>query len=119
MPMPIMLAHRLTQRLAAARKGGEVGWLRPDGKSQVTVEYADGRPTAVRTVVVSTQHAPTVGPKELTEGVREVVIDPVLRSAGLESAAVRLLINPTGRFVVGGPQGDAGRSEERRVGEEG
>ena len=108
MPMPIMLAHRLTQRLAAARKGGEVGWLRPDGKSQVTVEYADGRPAAVRTVVVSTQHAPTVGQKELTEGVREVVIDPVLRSAGLESAAVRLLINPTGRFVVGGPQGDAG-----------
>jgi S-adenosylmethionine synthetase len=108
MPMPIMLAHRLTQRLAAARKSGEVGWLRPDGKSQVTVEYADGRPAAVRTVVVSTQHAPTVGQKELTEGVREVVIDPVLRSAGLESAAVRLLINPTGRFVVGGPQGDAG-----------
>jgi len=85
-----------------------VGWLRPDGKSQVTVEYADGRPTAVRTVVVSTQHAPTVGQSELTEGVREAVIEPVLRSAGLDSAGVRLLINPTGRFVVGGPQGDAG-----------
>ena len=108
MPMPIMLAHRLTQRLAAARKGGEVGWLRPDGKSQVTVEYADGRPTAVRTVVVSTQHAPTVGQRELTEGVREAIIEPVLRGAGLDSAGVRLLINPTGRFVVGGPQGDAG-----------
>jgi S-adenosylmethionine synthetase len=108
MPMPIMLAHRLTQRLAAARKTGEVGWLRPDGKSQVTVEYVDGRPTAVRTVVVSTQHAPTVGQRELTEGVRETVIEPVLRSAGLDSAGVRLLINPTGRFVVGGPQGDAG-----------
>jgi S-adenosylmethionine synthetase len=108
MPMPIMLAHRLTQRLAAARKSGEVGWLRPDGKSQVTVEYVDGRPAAVKTVVVSTQHAPTVGQRELVEGVRQEIIEPVLRGAGLDSSGVRLLINPTGRFVVGGPQGDAG-----------
>jgi len=108
MPMPIMLAHRLTQRLAAVRKSGEVGWLRPDGKSQVTVEYVEGRPVAVRTVVVSTQHAPTVGQREVSEGVREAVIGPVLRAAGMETAGVRLLINPTGRFVVGGPQGDAG-----------
>ncbi|MBI2401894.1 MAG: methionine adenosyltransferase [Gemmatimonadetes bacterium] len=108
MPVPIMLAHRLTQGLAAVRKSGEVGWLRPDGKTQVTVEYVDGRPVAVRTVVVSTQHAPTVGQGEVTEGVREAVIEPVLRGSGMETAGVRLLINPTGRFVVGGPQGDAG-----------
>ncbi len=108
MPLPIMMAHRLTQRLATVRKSGELGWLRPDGKSQVTVEYADGRPVAVRAVVVSTQHAPTVAQREVTEGVRELVIDPVLRSAGLDTSGVRLLINPTGRFVVGGPQGDAG-----------
>ncbi len=108
MPLPIMLAHRLTQRLAAVRKSGEVSWLRPDGKSQVTVEYADGRPVAVRTVVVSTQHAPTAGQREVTEGVREAIIEPVLRAAGLDTTGVRFLINPTGRFVVGGPQGDAG-----------
>jgi len=108
MPLPIMLAHGLTRRLAAARKSGEVGWLRPDGKAQVTVEYLDGRPVAVRTVVVSTQHAPTVGQREVTEGVREAVIEPVLRAAGMDTAGVRFLINPTGRFVVGGPQGDAG-----------
>jgi len=108
MPLPIMLAHRLTQRLAAVRKSGELTWLRPDGKSQVTVEYADGRPVAVRTVVVSTQHAPAVEQPEVIEAVRELVIEPVLQSAGLEAAGVRCLINPTGRFVVGGPQGDAG-----------
>ena len=108
MPLPIMLAHRLTQRLASVRRSGEVGWLRPDGKSQVTVEYADGRPVAVRAVVVSTQHAPTAGQREVAEGVREAIIEPVLRDAGLDTAGVRFLINPTGRFVVGGPQGDAG-----------
>jgi S-adenosylmethionine synthetase len=108
MPLPIMLAHRLTQRLATVRKSGEVGWLRPDGKSQVTVEYADGRPVAVQTVVVSTQHAPTAGQREVHDGVREAIIEPVLRAAGLDTSGVRFLINPTGRFVVGGPQGDAG-----------
>jgi S-adenosylmethionine synthetase len=108
MPLPIMLAHRLTQRLAQARKDGEVSWLRPDGKSQVAVEYADGRPVAVRTVVVSTQHAPTVSQRDVEAGVREAIIEPVLQAAGLGTEGVRLLINPTGRFVVGGPQGDAG-----------
>ena len=108
MPLPIMLAHRLTQQLATARKSGEVAWLRPDGKSQVAVEYADGRPVAVRTVVVSTQHAPTVSQREVESGVREAIIEPVLHAAGLASDGVRVLINPTGRFVVGGPQGDAG-----------
>jgi S-adenosylmethionine synthetase len=108
MPLPIMLAHRLTQQLATARKSGEVAWLRPDGKSQVAVEYADGRPVAVRTVVVSTQHAPTVPQREVEAGVRETIIEPVLHAAGLATDGVRVLINPTGRFVVGGPQGDAG-----------
>ncbi len=108
MPLPIMLAHRLTQQLAAARKSGEVAWLRPDGKSQVAVEYADGRPVAVRTVVVSTQHATTVAQRDVEAGVREAIIEPVLQAAGLASDGVRVLINPTGRFVVGGPQGDAG-----------
>jgi S-adenosylmethionine synthetase len=108
MPLPIMLAHRLTHRLASVRKCGDLAWLRPDGKSQVTVEYQDGRPVAVRTVVLSTQHAPTVSLAEVQEGVTSHVIEPVLEQAGLDHDGVRLLINPTGRFVVGGPQGDAG-----------
>src|SRR5947207_10807745 len=108
MPLPIMLAHRLTHRLAAVRKCGDLKWLRPDGKSQVTVEYENGRPVAVRTVVLSTQHAPTVSSAEVQEGIASHVIDPVLEQTGLNRDGVRLLINPTGRFVVGGPQGDAG-----------
>ncbi|HEY2825342.1 MAG TPA: methionine adenosyltransferase, partial [Gemmatimonadales bacterium] len=108
MPMPIVLAHRLTRRLATLRKNGELKWLRPDGKSQVSVEYADGRPVGVRAVVVSTQHAPSVGADDLTAAVKDRVIMPVLQESGLEHAGVKLYINPTGRFVVGGPQGDAG-----------
>jgi S-adenosylmethionine synthetase len=109
MPVPIMLAHRLTERLAEVRKSRELGWLRPDGKSQVSVEYADGRPVAVKTVVLSTQHDPEVSNDDLHEGVKAHVINPVLRKfANLESKSAKLLINPTGRFVVGGPQGDAG-----------
>jgi S-adenosylmethionine synthetase len=108
MPMPIVLAHRLTRRLADVRKRGDLNWLRPDGKSQVSVEYVDGRPVGIRAVVISTQHSPDVGAEELDAGVREHVIDPVLADTELESDGVRYLINPTGRFVVGGPQGDAG-----------
>ncbi len=108
MPLPIMLAHRLTKQLADVRRSGEASWLRPDGKSQVAVEYVDGRPTRVRTVVVSTQHAPTISQSDLAEGVRELVIKPVLARYDLDAASTRFLINPTGRFVVGGPQGDAG-----------
>ena len=108
MPMPIMIAHHLTRRLAEARKAGEVPWLRPDGKSQVSVQYDDGRPVAVRAVVVSTQHAPDVTQQTIDEGVRECVIRPVLAASGLEHADPTIYINPTGRFVVGGPQGDAG-----------
>jgi len=108
MPMPIMLAHRLTRRLAQVRRSGELPWLRPDGKSQVSVEYDGGRPVAVRTVVLSTQHAPEIGRGELEEAVREVVIRPVLNASGIDCDNPVYFINPTGRFVVGGPQGDAG-----------
>jgi S-adenosylmethionine synthetase len=108
MPVPIMLAHRLTKRLAEARKSGELPWLRPDGKSQVTIEYVEHRPVAVRTVVVSTQHAPTVGQQELEGAVKEHIIRPVLRTADLDADRAKYFINPTGRFVVGGPQGDCG-----------
>src|SRR5688500_9567458 len=117
MPLPILLAHRITERLAAVRKGthGEraVDWLRPDGKSQVSVEYEGDRPVAVKTVVVSTQHAERHGRRQLSNAtirqtVIEEVIRPVLETAGVEAARVKFLINPTGRFVIGGPHGDAG-----------
>jgi S-adenosylmethionine synthetase len=117
MPLPIMLAHRIAERLAAVRKGTEgtrsIEWLRPDGKSQVSVEYEGDRPVAVRTVVVSTQHAERNGSRQLgqgtiREGVIEEVIKPVLERVGLDYRRTRFLINPTGRFVVGGPHGDAG-----------
>jgi S-adenosylmethionine synthetase len=108
MPMPIMLAHRLTRRLADVRHTGELTWLRPDGKSQVSVEYDGARPVAVRAVVLSTQHAPQISAKTLEEAVREVVIEPVLQGSGIEHGGAKLYINPTGRFVIGGPQGDAG-----------
>jgi S-adenosylmethionine synthetase len=108
MPMPIMLAHRLTRRLAEVRHSGELTWLRPDGKSQVSVEYDGTRPVAVRAVVLSTQHAPQISEATLKEAVREVVIGPVLQDSGIDHAAATLYINPTGRFVIGGPQGDAG-----------
>jgi len=108
MPMPIMLAHRLTHRLAEARRSGELPWLRPDGKSQVAVEYVDGRPVGVRAVVVSTQHADSVRNATITDGVRDLVIRQVLSEYPLETGDMKFYINPTGRFVVGGPQGDAG-----------
>ncbi len=117
MPLPIMLAHRIVERLAAVRKGlpghPRLDWLRPDGKSQVSVEYEDDRPVAVRTVVVSTQHAERHGRRRLAqstirEGVVEEVIKPVLDAHDLEYRGTKFLINPTGRFVIGGPHGDAG-----------
>ena len=108
MPMPIMLAHRLTHRLAEARKSGVLPWLRPDGKSQVAVQYVDGRPIGVKAVVVSTQHADTVKNSTIEEGVREHVIKHVFSEYPLETGGMTYYINPTGRFVVGGPQGDAG-----------
>jgi S-adenosylmethionine synthetase len=108
MPLPITLAHSLTRRLAELRKSGELSWLRPDGKAQVSVEYVDARPVAARTVVVSTQHAPEVTQATIQEAVRELVVGPALERYGLDPRGATFHINPTGRFVVGGPQGDAG-----------
>ena len=107
MPMPITLAHKLTRRLAEARKTGVLEFLRPDGKSQVTVKYQDGVPVNVDTVVISTQHHPDVPDGVLKEGVVEEIIKRVIPD-DLRSADIKYHINPTGRFVVGGPQGDAG-----------
>jgi len=107
MPLPIQLAHALTHRLADVRKSGKLPWLRPDGKSQVTVEYEGDRPKRVHTVVVSTQHAPTIGNEELRAEIVEHVIKPVVGEY-LAGEKPIYHINPTGRFVVGGPQGDAG-----------
>jgi S-adenosylmethionine synthetase len=106
MPMPIMFAHALTRRLAAVRRAGTLPFLRPDGKSQVSVEYVDGRPVRVDTVVVSSQHTPDVTHKTLCDAIIEEVIAKTIPSALLKKT--RYLVNPTGRFVVGGPQGDCG-----------
>jgi len=107
MPSPIVLAHNLTYRLAETRKSGELPFLRPDGKSQVTVEYENDRPARVHTVVVSTQHDPDVEQEELTERVIEAIVRPTV-PAGLIDENTIFHVNPTGRFVTGGPQGDCG-----------
>jgi S-adenosylmethionine synthetase len=109
MPLPIALAHRLARRLAAVRKDGQVGYLRPDGKTQVTIEYADGRPVRLDTVVVSTQHAADIDLETLlTPDIEEYVVRPELAALDIATEGVRLLVNPTGRFEIGGPMGDAG-----------
>jgi S-adenosylmethionine synthetase len=107
MPMPIQLAHRLTQRLSEVRKSSKVDFLRPDGKSQVTIEYRDGRPVRVDCVVISTQHSEKVSNTDLRDAVTEHVIRPIIPAAMLDSKT-KYHINPTGRFVIGGPMGDAG-----------
>ncbi|SFR03667.1 methionine adenosyltransferase [Desulfoscipio geothermicus] len=107
MPLPISLAHRMARRLAKVRKTQELPFLRPDGKVQVTVEYENGRPVRLDTIIVSTQHAPRVGLDVIREEVIERVVKPVVPKEMIDSTT-RYLINPTGRFVVGGPQGDAG-----------
>jgi len=107
MPLPIYLAHRLVERQSELRRDGRLPWLRPDAKSQVTVRYKDGKPDAIDTVVLSTQHAPEIAHKQIEEAVIEQIIKPVL-PAHLIKGNVRYFINPTGRFVVGGPQGDCG-----------
>ncbi len=107
MPMPIYLAHNLSRRLARVRRDGTLPWLRPDGKSQVTVEYAYGRPRRVDTVLISTQHAPEVSHAEITEAVTEHIIMPTIPN-GMIDNHTKIFINPTGRFVIGGPMGDAG-----------
>jgi S-adenosylmethionine synthetase len=109
MPLPIALAHRLSQRLATVRKDGTVPYLRPDGKTQVTIEYEGLRPVRLDTVVISSQHAGDISLEELlTPDMREHVIAPEVEGLGLDTSNYRLLINPTGRFEVGGPMGDAG-----------
>jgi S-adenosylmethionine synthetase len=107
MPMPIYLAHRLTRQLAETRKNGTLPWLRPDGKSQVTVEYSYGKPKRVDTVLVSTQHAPEISHAEIRESVTEHIIMPVLPPEMVDDK-LKIYVNPTGRFVIGGPMGDAG-----------
>jgi S-adenosylmethionine synthetase len=107
MTMPISLAHSLTARLAKARKSGEVGWLRPDGKSQVTVEYYGQVPKRIEAVVISTQHDVEVSNEEIHKTIRQQIIDAVIPSSLMDSNT-KIFINPTGRFVVGGPQGDCG-----------
>ncbi|MDD3571294.1 MAG: methionine adenosyltransferase, partial [Lachnospiraceae bacterium] len=107
MPMPIYLAHKLTKRLSEVRKNGTLEYLRPDGKSQVTVEYIDGKPVRVDTVVISTQHAPDVDQESIRKDIIKYVIEAVI-PAGLLDEDTKYYINPTGRFVIGGPQGDAG-----------
>src|SRR2546421_10907593 len=107
MPMPIQLAHRLTQRLSDIRKANKVDFLRPDGKSQVTIEYRNSRPARVDCVVVSTQHSERVSNTDLRDAVAEHVIKPIIPASMLD-AKTKFHINPTGRFVIGGPMGDAG-----------
>jgi S-adenosylmethionine synthetase len=107
MPMPIYLAHKLTRRQSEIRKLGEIAWLRPDAKSQVTIEYSQGKPKRVDTVLISTQHAPDVSQAEITELVTEHIIMPTL-PADMVDNNIKVYVNPTGRFVVGGPMGDAG-----------
>lgn len=109
MPLPIAMAHRLAERLSSERKSGQLGYLRPDGKTQVTIEYNGDKPVALNTVVISTQHAPEIDiEKKMAPEIKKFVIDPVLASFDLPASDVRILINPTGRFVIGGPMGDAG-----------
>ena len=108
MPMPIVLAHRLTKRLAEVRKKLILPWVRPDGKAQVTIEYQNGKPVRIDTIVVSTQHSDNVTSKKIEQDIREKVIKPVMPKAIFDPKNVKFHINPTGRFVTGGPMGDTG-----------
>ena len=108
MPMPLWLAHRLAQQLSIARKSGAVSYLRPDGKTQVTIGFEDGKPVELTTVVISTQHDPGVTQEQIEADLKEHVINPVLTLVDLDASTTRYLINPSGPFVTGGPDGDAG-----------
>jgi S-adenosylmethionine synthetase len=107
MPLPIYLAHKLTRRQSELRKNVEIPWLRPDAKSQVTIEYSQGKPKRVDTVLISTQHSPHVSQNEITEIVTDQIIMPALPQDMVDNN-IKVFVNPTGRFVVGGPMGDAG-----------
>ena len=109
MPLPITIAHRLAEQLTAVRKSGQMSYLRPDGKTQVTIEYDGDRPVRLDTVVVSSQHAANIDlDKQLSPEVRANVVEPILAKFDIDTAGFKLLVNPTGKFVVGGPMGDAG-----------
>lgn len=109
MPLPIAMAHRLAEKLTQVRKNGSLGYLRPDGKTQVTIEYDGDRPVRLDTVVISSQHSADIDiEKKLAPEIQNAVINPVIESFGLSYSDVRILVNPTGRFVIGGPMGDAG-----------
>jgi S-adenosylmethionine synthetase len=109
MPLPISLAHKLAQQLTKVRKDGTLEYLRPDGKTQVTIEYQGDKPVALNTIVISSQHAPDVDlEKKLAPEVKKFVIDPIIKELNIDTKNVTVLINPTGRFVIGGPMGDAG-----------
>jgi S-adenosylmethionine synthetase len=108
MPLPIMLAHRLTMRLSEVRRSGLVPYLRPDGKSQVSVRYVDGKPVSVETVVISTQHGPDAGLSTIREDMIEQVVRPTIPKHLIDPKGITYHINPTGRFVTGGPMGDTG-----------
>ncbi|MGL4619678.1 methionine adenosyltransferase [Chroococcidiopsis sp.] len=117
MPLPISLAHRISRRLAAVRKTGQLAYLRPDGKTQVTIAYEDGRPVGIDTILISTQHAPTIGDitdekavqAKIKEDLWSAVVEPVFADIEVKpDAQTRFLVNPTGKFVIGGPQGDSG-----------
>jgi len=106
MPMPILLAHKLIQKLSEVRRNKTIPWVRPDGKSQVSVRYEDNKPTKIETVIVSTQHAPDISQEEISREITDKVIKPVL--GNLWNDEIKIYINPTGKFVIGGPHGDAG-----------
>ena len=116
MPLPIMMAHRLTKRLSEARRSGEVNFLRPDGKSQVSVEYVNGKPARIEAIVVSTQHHDTISTEDLRKQVKAAIIDPIVPSSMVD-ANTKIHINPTGRFVIGGPHGDTGFTGRKIIGD--
>lgn len=115
MPMPIMLAHKLAKRLSEVRKKDILGYLRPDGKTQVTIEYKNGRPHKINTIVISSQHSPDITLKEMKEDIIEKVIKPVVPKKLLDEENIIYHINPTGRFVIGGPQGDTGMTGRKII----
>src|SRR5215510_11899536 len=108
MPLPIMLSHQLVQRLTTVRRSGALDYLRPDGKSQVSVRYVDGKPISVETVVISTQHSPDIGAQRIREDIIEQVIKPTIPAELIDLQRCVIHVNPTGRFVTGGPMGDTG-----------
>ena len=114
MPLPISLAHALVKRLSDSRRAGELKYLRPDGKSQVSVEYVDGKPSRIDAVVISTQHGDDVSTEQLRADVKKFIIDPAI-SANMADANTKFYINPTSRFVIGGPHGDTGLTVARSL----